>query len=421
MTSQMKLDVYDMFGQMAATGQAPPEGCSLFGVGYEDAFERLRVEYMERAFKRGATAQKFVVGPFGAGKTHFLRHLQEIARRESCVVCEIPLTKQVDFTRSLIRYQEVATRVQAPTSHRRGMRALLEACLTNVRAKVTIGGSVADAATRGWVEALAREDLTLPSYARVASRTLLALLDGDDETADAGVAWLEGTVADTTIAKRLGVSKVLSARADLHGQQALHSLFQLVRAAGFRGTLVCFDEAEQGLTVDRKRHERVMQILQADSNAFDLLTGAGALVVYAITPDVERHMMDFAALQQRISDPGPGFGFFDGFTLAPVIDLTKHRDVSRDLISIGRQLAGVYWEGIAPSTSGPPAEAQRHLDDMAREVAENDPTAGSRREMVKRTCAWLVMHGPRRQDCSGGIVSSPSPRLETPAEREAEV
>ncbi len=417
----MKLDVYDIFGHMAATGQAPPEGCSLFGVGYDDAFERLRVEYFSRAFKRGATAQKFVVGPFGSGKTHFLRHLQEIARNESCVIAEVPLTKQVDFTRSLVRYQEVATRVQPPISKRSGMRALLEACLENVRAKIAVGGSVADAATRGWAEALAREDFALSMYARVASRTLLALLESDEETADAGVQWLEGSVADTAIAKRLGVTKVVSTRADLHGQQALHSMFQLVRAAGFRGTLVCFDEAEQGLTVDRKRQERVMQILQADSNAFDLLTGAGALVVYAITPDVERRMMDFAALQQRIMDPGPGFGFFDGFTLAPVIDLTGHRDVSRDLVSIGRQLARVYWERVAPNTDGPPAEAQRQLDDMAREVAENNPTAGSRREMVKRACAWLLMHGPSEQDSPDGKDRRSLRPTEALIEREVEV
>ena len=70
----------DIFEQIAETGHAPKFGCHLFGVGYDDAIERLRQKYLEERFERGKSAEKFVVGTFGSGKTHFLRHLAEIAR-----------------------------------------------------------------------------------------------------------------------------------------------------------------------------------------------------------------------------------------------------------------------------------------------------------------------------------------------------
>lgn len=363
MIAAMKFDIHDAFQRMASTGQAPSQGCSILGVGYDDAFARLRQAYLVDAFARESASQKFVVGPFGSGKTHFLRRLQELAHEEDCVTAEVPLTKQVDFTKHLVRYQEVARYVQPPGSNRRGMRALLDACLKRVRAGMP--AEHADTLVRGWAQAAAAEEFELQAFSRVASRTALAILDGDEDLARDGCEWLQGTVTDVALARRLGVPKVVAARADLHGQQALLSLFQLVRFAGFRGTVVCFDEAEQGLSVDRRRSDRVMQILQADSNAFDQLRGGSALLVYAVTPDVIQNMMNFAALQQRISDPGPGYGFFDGFTIAPVINLAAHRDAERDLVAIGRRLAEVYWSRIASSTGGPPSAALQTIESIA--------------------------------------------------------
>ncbi|MFA5385207.1 MAG: hypothetical protein WC364_11190 [Eubacteriales bacterium] len=55
------MEIVDMLERMAEHGHAPQDGCSLFGVGYEDAFKRLREAYLERRFKRGGSAEKFVV------------------------------------------------------------------------------------------------------------------------------------------------------------------------------------------------------------------------------------------------------------------------------------------------------------------------------------------------------------------------
>lgn len=42
----MAVDVINAIEQMAELGTAPEEGCVLFGVGYEEAFERIRVKYI---------------------------------------------------------------------------------------------------------------------------------------------------------------------------------------------------------------------------------------------------------------------------------------------------------------------------------------------------------------------------------------
>jgi hypothetical protein len=87
------VDVLAMIERLAEYGTAPNDGCALFGVGYDEAFARLRSKYLEARFARGDSAEKFIIGPFGSGKTHFLRQLMELARDLDCVTAEVRSTK----------------------------------------------------------------------------------------------------------------------------------------------------------------------------------------------------------------------------------------------------------------------------------------------------------------------------------------
>ena len=80
------MDYIALMESMIGTGQPPVEACSDFGVGYEEAFSRLKKTYLERFFKRGQSAEKFIVGPYGSGKTHFVRQLLEVAEDSACAV-----------------------------------------------------------------------------------------------------------------------------------------------------------------------------------------------------------------------------------------------------------------------------------------------------------------------------------------------
>src|SRR5690606_26313922 len=103
----MSAEIIRIYERMASSGTAPEDGCRLFGVGYEDAYERLRRTYLRRRFERGDSGEKFVVGPFGSGKTHFMRQLMELAREEGCVTAEVKLDKNIDFANPHSVYQEV--------------------------------------------------------------------------------------------------------------------------------------------------------------------------------------------------------------------------------------------------------------------------------------------------------------------------
>lgn len=389
-TANFGVDVIAMLDRMAQYGTAPREGCSLFGVGYEDAFARLRRTYLEGRFARGGSDEKFVVGPFGSGKTHFLRQLMELARDLDCATAEVGLNKDLDFTRNLVVYSQVAQAIRPPRATSGGIRALLLASLERVRAGAGENPALAGALLDGWLAGLDTAPFELEGFGRMVRRGIEAHLLGDDATFVAVCRWLGGELADRPLAKSLGVAPAGASVEGIYGRRALLSLFQFVRLAGFRGTVVAFDEAEQGLEVDNKKRDRIYSMLQSQINALADLENGSALIVYALTTDLVEKMERFAALQQRVADPGPGQGFFDGNTRAVRIPLMQRGDPLAELRQIGHRLVDLLYDHVGTSlTVGRNAVVER-VDALAEEIVADDVTSASRRTMVKRTSALLI-------------------------------
>ena len=126
------MGIIDIIEDMAQNGHAPDEGCGLFGVGNDDAIRRIQETYLKKRFSRGRSAEKFVVGPFGSGKTHFLNHLLEAARDQNCVTAKVSLNKNVDVTSNYQIFKEFTQEIRAPGS-KTGMKNLLLACTEKVK------------------------------------------------------------------------------------------------------------------------------------------------------------------------------------------------------------------------------------------------------------------------------------------------
>ena len=382
-------DVLHMLERLAQLGTAPDHGCALFSVGFDEPIDRLRRTVIEKRFRRGASDMKFVIGPYGSGKTHFLRHLQEVASRTDCVTSEIPLNRDVDFTKTLVVYREVAREIRAPGSAKRGMDELLRTMAARIK-EPAIDCEDAPVLMDLWFGTLDRADLLLPDFPRILKGALRALERGDDNEFDACVRWLSGGMNDRALAKELGVQAVTQAEENLFARRSMLTLFQVIRHAGFQGMLVAYDEAEQGLSVDRKKTERILSMLQSSINAFADAPGASTLVVFALTPDFIAKMETFPALQQRVADPGPGLGFFDGNTRAARIDLGA-RNSDNDLREIGRRLVDLLYERHGDEIEVRKDSLLEEIEGLAERVLAEDVSSGNRRTMVKRTATKLLL------------------------------
>lgn len=387
----MGVDVLSMFESLAEHGTAPEEGCSLFGVGYESAFERLEARYLVDRFSRGGCAEKFVIGPFGSGKTHFLRQLMEVGRNNDCVTAEVKLNKNLDYAQGLVVYQEIARQLRAPGQENHGLRAVVLEAVRRIRHEAEAAGLPPEDVLAAWVAALAEQDFALPAFGRVLQRSLQDHLRGADEGFEAGIRWLAGEVTDRSLAKKVDESPITSSEYRIHAHHARLSLYRFIRHAGFRGTIVGFDEAEQGIAVEKKKMAKIFSQLLAEINSIIDAKDTAVLIVYAVTPDVMAKIdEDMPMLRSRLGDPGGNQGFFDGNTLAPRIDLTKRLEPREELEKIGNSLVSLFFDRVPDADAARRGEAVAAVAAVAAEVERDESSSSARREMVKRTCAPLV-------------------------------
>lgn len=387
----MSVEVLTMFEKLAEHGTAPEEGCSLYGVGLEAAFQTLESKYLLDRFSRGVSAEKFVIGPYGSGKTHFLRQLMEIGRSRDCVTIEVKLNKDLDYTQGLAVFQEMARRIRPPGRDTHGIGELVEESVSRVRAKAEEAGFPSDELLLAWINGIAAQDFPLPAFARVLRRALLAYVESDTELFEAGMRWIGGEVRDASLPKRLGESPLSASELRIHAHNARLSLYRFVRYAGFRGTIVGFDEAEQGIEVEKKRMTKIFSHLLAEINSIIDLKDGSVLVLYAITPSLlEKMNIEMPMLKQRLDDPGPKQAFFDGNVLAPKIDLTKWEHSAEELTRIGEKLVRVFFEKVADADVARRDEALAAVPSLAAEVERTEQSSSARREIVKRVCAPLV-------------------------------
>jgi hypothetical protein len=117
-------------------------------------------------------------------------------------------------------------------------------------------------------------------------------------------------------------------------------------------------------------------------------------------------MEDFAALQQRVADPGKGQGFFDGNTYAPRLDLTRRGDPVEELTTIGTRLADLLFEEEHELTATK-AVAHEHIANIAAEVARNNASSQNRRDMAKRCATYLLSLHPEYASFVPSPIDSP--------------
>lgn len=385
-----------VFRRLASTGTAPEEGCELFGVGYDDAFRRLLHEYVEDALPAGESAEKFVIGPYGSGKTHFLRHFMTLAREHGCVTSEIQLNKKIDYTQTMVVYREVAANIRPPDGNKVGIMALLEAAVARIDQqfrKQCPDDSARKELIDSWISALDECQYKYERFGKLVQRALRAYTERELPLFEALSRWIQGEVDNKELIKDLPrdlyVTPVTKSSQELFASNLMLSLCQFTRYAGFKGTVIGLDEAEQGLDVSREKQQRIMSMLQANINAVADLQEGSVLILYAFTPDLESRFSTFPALQQRIDVPiGQDF-FENGNTLAAKIDLTKRVDPTAELKAIGSRLADLFFKHFGDEVSISRSEVGRHIEALAKQVFEQQYDSSNRRTMVKAVCAYL--------------------------------
>ncbi len=381
-----------ILAQMGENGKPPEQGISHVNVGNETYLKLIDDVYVQDLVRTiEGSSLKLVQGIYGAGKTHFLFCVRDLAWRSNLLTALVTLSpKESPFHRPLAIYRAVAQRLELPRGpDGEETRGIDDVIRHDLELRVAVDGKEA---TRAFVdETLARAPLARHSFRDAVVGFARATLDGDGDKAQRLAAWLRGEELTPSQAKAANVFEVPS---NENGFGMLRSLVQLVHRLGHEGLVLLLDEAERRLSVEAKPTKATAEAMDHLRELIDLCGRdelPRTLILYAVTPAFTANVLPlYPALQQRIGQP---IQFLSPHNpKAPVIDLeVLDLEPRRLMVEVGRRLTHVARRAYDWALDE--SIAHMNLERLAALVAEEQLEAGHRRFFVK---LWIRLLDQQR-------------------------
>lgn len=388
----------EVLARLAEAGTPPDPASALrLSVGLDQTIARFRGETLPFIGDGGADLQ-FVFAPYGRGKTHLLKTLQEVARRQGCVTSYVDCRSgQAPFASLQETYRAIAGGMTPPGDssqllRKSGPESVIEAAMTSV---------TPERAKELWAE-LARDPHVSSDYRNLASAYCRAVLV-DQDGAALGADLRALLRADLT--QRVRVTELYRSYSWMHrpigklGRKNaatwLRSLGSLPVSLGFPGLVILLDETEQTHSIQRLSSQQRQSHLANLRNFVDHMAMGnfrGCAIVYAVVEEfLETAKLELEALSQRIERIRLGNGTPIRNPRAVWVDLDEltqpspesaefYKQLGTRIVQIGRE-AGLGEPAVGQLTR----EIGSHSDVYSRSIK-----LGAVREFVKMAAGLVA-------------------------------
>ncbi|MDB4956334.1 MAG: hypothetical protein JWO36_3903 [Myxococcales bacterium] len=377
-----------ILSQMGENGKPPELGISHVNVGNESYLKTIDATYIQDLVRSGeGSSFKLIQGTYGAGKTHFLYCVRDLAWRRELLTAFVTISpKEFPFNRPLAIYRAVAQRLELPRgADGEETRGIDDVIRRRVEDRVAVDGKEE---TRKWIDtALGRAPISRHSFRDAAVGVARAVLDGDEPTARRLGAWLRGEDISLTEVKANNIYELPS---NENGFGMFRSLAQLVHRLGYEGIALLLDEAERQVTAEAKPTKAMAETMDHLRELIDLCGKSElprTLILYAVTPSFTEHVLPmYPALQQRLGAPVQFLSASN--PKAPVIDLEAlDLEPRKLLVEVGKRLLRVSKR--AYDWTPDDKIVQSNLEQLAATVTEEQLEVGHRRQFVKLSIRML--------------------------------
>ncbi|MEO8392065.1 MAG: BREX system ATP-binding domain-containing protein [Chloroflexota bacterium] len=318
---------------LGQSGTPLSQGVSYYNVGNESLLTTIDTHYLGSYLADGGAVFKLVVGDYGSGKSHFLYCVRDRAWQRNFAVSKVDLSpKESPYDDQRRVYAAVASSVVwhelgSLSEDERGLARFLEGTLR--RLVNPHGLDLEDPETadvpevRAFLQTLATTPIDSLSFHKAVQSYFHALLRGHERRLESLERWLHGeevSPEDMRDLRSIGVTEKINKN---NAFRMLRSLCQTVRALGYTGLALLFDEGDRMLSIGGKAEKTATDNLREviDRCREDL---PGALFMYAVPPDFLHTVVPkYPALQQRIQAPNY---FSRANPFSPQIDL-EHLDL----------------------------------------------------------------------------------------------
>ena len=301
------MEAREVLARLAESG-TPPDSSSVLGlsVGLDATIGRLREETFPFIAAGGAELQ-FTFAPYGRGKTHYLRTIQEVARREgfatSYVDCRsdtAPFASLQDTFRAIAANLLPVGSVDGLSRHS-GPTALIEEALA----------WLPPGAIEPWIHSLQRDPLLAIDFRNLVTACCRATLDPEscaELKVELSVLLQSGQTTGVRVIDLYRAHRWLPRPIGKLGPRNaaawLRSLAALPRALGYPGLVILFDETERSHSFHRLSHAQRTRHLANLRNFVDHMAVGhypACMIIYAVVEDfLETARAELGALSQRI-------------------------------------------------------------------------------------------------------------------------
>lgn len=392
---------------LGQSGTPMSKGVSYYNVGNESLLNAIDAHYLGSYLADGGAVFKLVVGDYGSGKSHFLYCVRDRAWQREFAVSKVDLSpKESPYDDQRRVYGAVASSLvwHEPGSlgeDEQGLARFLEVTLRRMLSPhgldVEDEGAQDLPEVRAFLQTLAATPVDSLSFHKAVQAYFNALLRGQERRVETLERWLHGeevTPEDMRDLRQAGVTEKINKN---NAFKMLRSLCQTVRALGYTGLALLFDEGDRMLSIGGRAEKAATDNLREviDRCREEL---PGALFMYAVPPDFLHTVVPkYPALQQRVQ-AADYFSRTNPFS--PQINLER-LDLPDDqlLMEIGHRLMPIFEVAYGAKLNG---EAQAENIRVLAEAAFNSYLAVSHRRLFVKA---LVMEWFRQKESGETLIT----------------
>ncbi len=356
------------------------EGVSLFSAGREPVL-RAAETLMDELSMSGGSAVRWLKGVYGSGKTNTFARLLEAAHSRRWLVTHVQVSGK-GMGCELHRFEEIyasvirncvspaqvhATQALTSPGTDNGWQWLLDDWVESLKRQIGAGAGADVPSMRfretvdGTISQLQLLRGIHGSFAAALRGYALASIDHDLERREILLDWFAGTDVlkiSPAIKASLRAAHILEPVSRRNAKAMLRQLTAFARYRGYRGFLILIDEVENVLQLSVSQRRMAYTLLRELIDNIDERHGmAQTLLFLSGTPDLfegEKGIAEHEALAGRVllpssnSPPNPA---------APVVDLTAFPITAADFLTIGMNIASLYYvAGGAPKHVSKPTQ-----------------------------------------------------------------
>ncbi|GGK66929.1 ATP-binding protein [Nocardia camponoti] len=366
MSAVRRRDVIDALRR----GAVPGNGLDLLATGL-DRFETALDTELDTVASGGAVF-KAVRGEYGSGKTFFSRWLGERARKKGFAIAEIQISEtETPLHKLETVYRRITEQLTTSSFPPSALRPVVDAWFYALEEDALAAGATEEELGEAVAELMSARlgevSRHAPSFATALRGYHRAVLDSDEATASAIIAWLGGQPNVAAAARRAA-----GVRGELDHFGALgflQGLLTVLRDSGHRGLLVVLDEVE---TLQRVRSDARDKALNALRQLIDEVHSGrfpGLYLLITGTPafyDGQQGVQRLAPLSQRLATDFTTDPRFDN---PRAVQLRLPGFTMDSLVALGNTIRDLYADGSAHGERVRAVADDAYIAELARAVS----------------------------------------------------